>query len=108
MQPDRYLAYISIGISLCASFAALAGYLAYSKRRSPLEGLLLGLFLGPIGVIIEWFLPFLHRPIVDENSMNSFRSMMDYQATGREFKSRIDLDEKRQKERESWQSRSKS
>jgi hypothetical protein len=100
MQPDRFLTIVGLAISVIAGSAALGGHMAYAKRRSPMEGLLLGLLLGPIGVLIEWRTPFAHRPLVDENSWNSIRSMMDYQLTGREFKQRDNRAEKRRKDRE--------
>ncbi len=64
-----------------SGFAALGGLVAQSKKRKPPEGMLLGLFLGPIGVAIEWMLPDWTRPIVDQGSRSSFHSMVIYQAT---------------------------
>ncbi len=66
-------------ISTIASCSAAAGCIAYHKRRNPNEGVLLGLLLGPIGVLIECRLPYVQRPPVDENAWNSFRSMTVYQ-----------------------------
>ena len=80
---------------MVAGFAAISGVIAYVKRRSPLEGVLLGLFLGPIGVLIECRAPFVRRPMVDENAFNSLRSMVTYQETGQEFKKRKDRLENR-------------
>jgi hypothetical protein len=100
MQPDRFLTIVGLAISVIAGSAALGGHMAYAKRRSPMEGLLLGLLLGPIGVLIEWRTPFAHRPMVDENSWSSFRAVMDYHTTGREFKQRDDRAEKRRKDRD--------
>jgi hypothetical protein len=85
MQLEHLLTAIGISISIVAGSAAIGGYLAYSKRRPPLEGVLLGLLLGPIGVLIEMRTPHIQRPMVDENAWNTFRSMMTYQQTGREF-----------------------
>ena len=66
-------------ICLFAGSAAVGGLRAESKRRKPLEGMLLGLLLGPIGVVIEVMLPDWTRPVVDEGSQSSFRSMVTYQ-----------------------------
>jgi hypothetical protein len=75
-----------IAACLVCSCSAIAGYNAVHKRRSPYEGILLGLLLGPIGVLIEYRLPFVHRPIVDTNAWNSLRSMVSYQESGKESK----------------------
>jgi hypothetical protein len=85
MQLESLLLAVFAFISILAGSAAIGGYLAYAKRRPPLEGLLLGLLLGPLGVLIEWRAPLVERPTVDEKAWNSFRSMMTYQETGREF-----------------------
>jgi len=68
---------------VCASsgFGALGGLIAQSKKRRPPEGMLLGLFLGPVGVAIELMLPDWTRPIVDEGSRSSFHSLVTYQAS---------------------------
>jgi hypothetical protein len=66
-------------ISTSASCSAAAGCIAYHKRRNPNEGVLLGLLLGPIGILIECRLSYVQRPMVDENAWNSFRSMTVYQ-----------------------------
>jgi hypothetical protein len=66
-------------ISTFGSCSAVAGCIAYHKRRHPQEGVLLGLLLGPLGVVIECRLPYVQRPPVDENAWNSFRSMTVYQ-----------------------------
>ncbi len=69
-----------------AGCSAIGGAIAYHKRRSPTEGMLLGLLLGPIGVAIECQYPYARRPMVDENAWNSLRSMMEFQETGGESK----------------------
>ncbi len=74
-----YLIWCLTIVSTIASCSAAAGCIAYVKRRNPNEGVLLGLFLGPIGVMIECRLPYVQRPPVDENAWNSFRSMTVYQ-----------------------------
>jgi hypothetical protein len=94
-MPGDPLTLIGVSISIIAAFAALGGVVARVKRRSPLEGVLLGLFLGPIGLLIEIRSPFVHRPIVDEKSVSSLQSMLAYQETGREFS----RESKRQKNR---------
>jgi hypothetical protein len=84
MPIESFLTAIGTIISILAGSAAIGGCLAHGKRRSTLEGLLLGLLLGPLGVLIEWRAHHVARPMVDENAWNSFRSMMTYQKTGRE------------------------
>ena len=71
---------IVVGI-VCAFFgsAALGGLIAESKRRRPTEGMMLGLLLGPIGVIVAAMLPNWTRPIVDQGSRSSFNSLVTYQ-----------------------------
>ena len=69
-----------IVISSVACFAAIGGWLAQLKNRSPLEGVILGAFLGPIGVLIEFRMRFVHRPMVDRGAWNSFRSLVSYQS----------------------------
>jgi hypothetical protein len=73
-----------MAISAVASCSAMAGCIAYHKRRNPMEGVFWGLVLGPIGVLIEFRLSYVQRPPVDENAWNSFRSMTVYQQTGLE------------------------
>jgi hypothetical protein len=74
--------------STFASCSAVAGCIAYHKRRSPLEGVFLGLILGPIGVILECRLAYVQRPPVDKNAWNSLHSMMTYQQTRQESRTR--------------------
>ncbi len=66
--------------SLVSSFAAVGGVIAFKKRRRPIEGMTLGLLLGPVGVAVEALLPSVGRPEVCERAWNSFRSMTTYQA----------------------------
>jgi hypothetical protein len=83
MLDDPYLA-SGVFLSVVTGCSALGGWIAYNKRRSPIEGVLLGLFLGPIGVFIESRHPYSSRPMVDENAWNSLHSMVTYQQTSRE------------------------
>jgi len=80
---DPYIAACSL-VCLFGGCSAIAGYIAFHKRRSPYEGVLLGLFLGPIGVYMECQYPYQQRPPVDKKAWNSLRSMMDFQESGRE------------------------
>jgi uncharacterized membrane protein YeaQ/YmgE (transglycosylase-associated protein family) len=54
---------LSLGIvyfvlfSVIAAFGFLGKYIAELKGRNPMEGFLLGIFLGLLGVLIEAFLP---------------------------------------------------
>ena len=75
----------SFVISAFGTCSAIGGCLAYAKHRSPMEGVLLGLLLGPIGVLVEFRNPYVQRPMVDQNAWNSLNSMMTYQKTGREY-----------------------
>jgi hypothetical protein len=75
---DFIIINILIGCTL-GGCAALAGYIAFRKRRSPYEGMLLGFILGPIGVLLECRFPYVHRPPVDEPARNSLRSLTSYQ-----------------------------
>jgi hypothetical protein len=88
MQHEPFLTYVGVFIVAVAGSAAIGGCIAYAKRRRPLEGVLLGLFLGPIGVLIESQAPFIHRPMVDEKAWNSLRSMLSFQEKGRDFNQR--------------------
>jgi hypothetical protein len=66
---------IAAALSLCA---AIGGLIADLKKRPPVEGMLLGLMLGPIGVAVEARLPAIPRPDVDENAWHSFRTVVRY------------------------------
>ncbi len=68
-------------LSLCslAGCAAIGGVIAHQKKRRPGEGLVLGLFLGPIGVLVEARLPAIGRPEVCQDALHSFQSMLTYQ-----------------------------
>ncbi len=68
-------------IFLLSGCAASGGLVAGAKRRSPMEGLFLGLFLGPIGVAIEASRPAPPRSAVDEGVRSSFHSLVSYQST---------------------------
>jgi hypothetical protein len=84
MPSDLPVIYSGIAISLVGGCSAVAGFLARVKRRSPLEGVLLGLFLGPIGVLIESRNPHTRRPEVDKHAWDSLRLMMTHQQSYRE------------------------
>ena len=81
MEPAIIASFV---VCVMAGCSAMGGWVAYTKHRRPHEGVLLGLLLGPLGVLIEWRCPTIQRPLVDQNAWNSLRSMMDYQASGRE------------------------
>ncbi len=88
MPFDSHLPLVCTLISIIAGFATLGGWIAHFKRRPPLEGVLLGFFLGPIGLLMELRFPYVHRPIVDEKALHSLQSMLVYQASGREYERR--------------------
>ena len=67
-------------LSSIALFAAVGGWIAHLKNRQPLEGLILGALLGPVGVWLVARKPFAHRPMIDQGAWNSFRSLVSYQA----------------------------
>lgn len=48
--------WIGVGITLAAT-ALLGVFVAVQKRRSPAEGLILGVLFGPLGVLVEALLP---------------------------------------------------
>ena len=77
----EYEAVTLIVLSSIALFAAVGGWIAHLKNRQPIEGFLLGVLLGPIGVLMVARMPFQHRPMIDQGAWHSFRSMVDYQAT---------------------------
>ena len=79
MQIEDNLTVVGSVVLVIASFAVLGGSIARYKRRSPEAGFLRGLFLGPIGILIELRAPYNHRPIVDEKSVSSLQSMLVYQ-----------------------------
>ncbi len=80
MEPTVILALI---IGSIAGFAAAGGLIASCKRRNPLEGVCLGLLLGPLGVLIESRNSFRNRPPVDRPAWRSYRSLTVYQANDR-------------------------
>lgn len=88
METDSIVILYSLVASTFASCSAIAGCIAYTKRRSPIEGVLLGLLLGPIGVLLEWRLAYVQRPPVDEKAWNSLHSMMTYQKSRHDTRSR--------------------
>jgi hypothetical protein len=89
-MPYDALSLVGITISIFAGSAAVGGWIAHHKRRSPVKGVLTGLLLGPIGILIELRAPYIQRPLVDENAWNSLQSMLVYQKDGREYRRRRD------------------
>ncbi len=85
---ENSIVLICLIASMFALCSAIAGCIAYHKRRSPLEGVFLGLLLGPIGVALECRLAYVQRPPVDKNAWNSLHSMMSYQQTRQEARIR--------------------
>ncbi len=77
---NAILSMILTVLACSAGFAAVGGTIAYWKHRRPLEGLILGAILGPLGLILELCKPFGHRPMVDAGARNSFRSLVEYQS----------------------------
>ena len=73
-------ALLLIIVSSVACFAAVGGCLAQLKNHPPLEGVILGALLGPIGLLVLARMRVAHRPMVDRGAWNSFRSMVDYQS----------------------------
>ncbi len=67
-------------LSTSACFAAMGGWVAHWKNRRPVEGLMLGAVLGPVGLVLEIWKPYTHRPMVDRGAQNSFRSLVRYQS----------------------------
>ena len=76
----EFVALSLVVLSTSACFAALGGWVAHWKNRRPLEGLMLGAILGPVGLILEMGKPYAHRPMVDRGAQNSFRSLVRYQS----------------------------
>ncbi len=76
MEPFLIPALVALALALCST---IGGCVAWSKKRNPGEGLMLGLLLGPIGVAIECRFEVATRPRVDEAARRSFRSMTAYQ-----------------------------
>jgi hypothetical protein len=79
MFNEKYLAFVGIFVTLFAAFSAMGGAIARNKRRPPMEGVLLGMFLGPIGVVLELRASYNHRPLVDRNSQSSLHKLLSYQ-----------------------------
>ena len=75
MEAPILIMLIACALGSCSTFG---GIVAYRKKRQPAEGMLLGLFLGPIGVAVEYGLPAVPRPEVCEKAWNSFRSVASY------------------------------
>jgi hypothetical protein len=63
-----------LGVTLISS--ALGQYVAWCKGRNLLEGFAFGLFLGPIGVLVEAMLPTVvipqFRSLPDEDDEDDF------------------------------------
>ena len=76
MFPSHLFTLFAVGIILWPIAGGVAGALiAQSKNRSALEGALLGIFLGWIGIVVEVVLPTLpenERPRTDRR--RAFRS----------------------------------
>ncbi len=77
MNVEALVLIVVAGLAFCA---ALGGCIAYVKHRRPLEGVVLGGLLGPLGLILELKKPFAHRPMVDRGAWNSFQSVVSYQS----------------------------
>jgi hypothetical protein len=75
MESPVLLMLVACALASCSTFG---GIIAQRKKRRPTEGVLLGLFLGPIGVAVESRLPAVPRPEVCKNAWNSFRSVTTY------------------------------
>ena len=79
MEND-FLSMILTILAGSAGFAAVGGTIAYWKHRKPIEGLIFGAVLGPVGVLLELSKPFGHRPVVDAWARTSFQSLVQYQS----------------------------
>ena len=77
MEPAVLIMLVLSSLAFCA---AIGGCVSYWKNRQPLEGCLLGVVLGPIGLILAFRMPFLHRPMVDRGAWHTFRSMVELQS----------------------------
>jgi hypothetical protein len=75
MESPVLIMLIACALASCSTFG---GIIAQRKKRRPTEGVLLGLFLGPIGVAVESRLPAIPRPEVCQKAWNSFRSVATY------------------------------
>ena len=84
MDTSEFPVIVCLVVCLAAGCSAIAGWIAHEKRRSPMEGVLLGLVLGPIGILVECWYPYARRPLVDKNARDSLQSMMTHQGSGRE------------------------
>ncbi len=79
MEND-FLSMILTILAGSAGFAAVGGTIAYWKHRKPVEGLIFGAVLGPVGLFLELLKPFGHRPMVDGPAKNSFQFLVEYQS----------------------------
>ena len=75
MESQVLFLLVACALASCSTFG---GIIAQRKKRRPAEGVLLGLFLGPIGVAVESRLPAVPRPEVCKHAWNSFRSVASY------------------------------
>ena len=64
--------------------AWIGSYVSSQKGRSPAEGALLGLLLGPIGLVIAAVLPTLNAPTRKSRERSSRSSQPDYAAMAAE------------------------
>ena len=81
MESDtQYEVVTLIVVASLSLFAAIGGLISHHKNRQPLEGVLLGAVLGPIGLLWAARQPFAHRPMIDRGAWNSFRSMVEFQS----------------------------
>lgn len=66
-------------MTLLATLAIASGAITTVKHRSPLEGVLLGFLLGPVGLAIALSRPYRHRPPVDRGAHDSYHSLLVHQ-----------------------------